>query len=182
MIRLETQNLVLRKAKPSDLEAIYNNIWSDDEVASTMLWTPTHSLEDAAARLERTIKLHAEHYAYFVCLKDTDEPIGFAGIGKIGDGYYEERGISIARKCQGRGYGKEVLGALLDLAFNRLDGDKFLYGCFSDNDRSRKVALHFGFEYFESAEITRERDNKTFTVDYFTLSKDDYIKITDRSL
>lgn len=176
MERIETKNLVLRKAKPSDLEAIYKNIWSDESVAQTMLWTPTRSLEDAVSRLERTIKYQSENYGYFVCLKDTDEPIGFGGIGKISDGYYEERGICIARKYQGRGYGKEVLGALLDLVFDHLDGDKCLYGCFSENIRSRNVALHFGFEYFESMDMTREWDHKTFTVDYYTLSKADHIK------
>ncbi len=176
MTRIETANLVLRKAKPSDLNAIYNNIWSDEEIASTMLWTPTHSLDDAKSRLERTIKYHAENDVYFVCLKEIDEPIGLAGIGKISDGYYEERGICIARKCQGRGFGKEVLGALLNLVFNYLNGEKFLYGCFKDNIRSKNVALHFGFEYFESMDVTREWDNKTFTVDYYTLSKETYIK------
>lgn len=176
MLNIEIKNLILRKAKPSDLEAIYTNVWSDEEIAKTMLWEPTRSLEDAVSRLERTIKFHSLYDAYFVCLKDTDEPIGFAGVGKISEGYYEERGICIARKYQNRGFGKEVLGALLDFVFDHLNGEKFLYGCFEENTRSKRVALHFGFEYFDSMDITREWDNKTFKVDYYTLLKEDYIK------
>ena len=37
---LETERVVLRKAKESDLEAIYKNVWSRDELAEKMLWKP----------------------------------------------------------------------------------------------------------------------------------------------
>ena len=45
-----------------------------------MLWKPTKKYEDAAERLNRTMKYQADNYAYFICLKSNDEPIGFAGI------------------------------------------------------------------------------------------------------
>lgn len=174
MERLETKNLVLRKARESDLEAIYNNVWSDQEIAKTMLWEPTKTLEDAASRLERTIKYQSVYHAYFVCLKETNEPVGFAGVRKTDDGGYEESGICVARKYWGLGYGKEILGALLELSFCVLGAKRFVYGCFKDNVRSRKVALRFGFEYINSYEITREHDGVTFVVDSYELTKDKY--------
>ena len=33
-----TDRLILRKARLEDLDDIYNNIWRDKEIASTMLW------------------------------------------------------------------------------------------------------------------------------------------------
>ncbi|MBR5389865.1 MAG: GNAT family N-acetyltransferase, partial [Clostridia bacterium] len=76
--RLITPRLVLRKAKDDDLEPIWRNIWGDPDIAKMMLWEPTGTREAALDRLERTKRYQASNYAYFVCRKDTDEPIGFA--------------------------------------------------------------------------------------------------------
>ncbi len=170
--KLETKNLILRKARKIDLDSIWNNIWKDDKIAENMLWEVTKNIEDANSRLERTIKYQSENYAYFVCLKSNDEPIGFAGIKEIEEGVYEESGICIARKYQGKGYAKEVVDALKTLIFDILNGDKFIYGCFSTNERSKKVCLSQGFKYLNSVDITRDYDNKKFTVDYYYFDKD----------
>ena len=156
--RLETEHLILRKAREDDLEAVWKNIWSDSEISKTMLWQVTETLEDAKDRLNRTIEYHKTHYAYFVCLKDTDEPIGFAGIKEIFYTEYEETGICIARKCQNRGYAKEVVNALKKLIFEDLRGSRFYYSCFHENERSRKVCLALGFKYYNTVEHIREWD------------------------
>jgi len=153
MNTLITDNLILRKAKTTDLEKIYQNIWSDFDIAKTMLWEPTKTKEDAIDRLHRTIEYQKNNYAYFVCLKSTDEPIGFAGIKEVEHGIYEESGICIAVKYQGNGYGKEVVKALKHLIFVELKGKNFLYGCFSTNEKSRKVCLSQGFKYLNSVEV-----------------------------
>ena len=148
--RLETKHLILRKAKLKDLNSIWKNIWSDKHIAENMLWQVTDNLEEAKKRMERTIKYQSEHYAYFVCLKTTDEAIGFCGVNEQGKGNYEESGICIATKYQGRGYGKEVVSALKDLVFSQLKGEKFIYGCFQSNEKSKRVCLSQGFKYLKS--------------------------------
>lgn len=176
--RIETKNLILRKAKVDDLEYIWKNVWSDSSIAENMLWPVTKTKEEAKERLDRTIKYQSENYAYFVCLKDSDEPVGFAGVFERKDekSIYEESGICIASKCQGRGYAKEVVGALKYLVFDKLKGEKFIYGCFSTNERSRKVCLSQGFKYFESKEHIREHDKMKYISDYYYLDKDMYDK------
>ena len=173
---LKTDRLILRKAKASDLYLIWNNVWIDESIAKNMLWKVTKTKEEALKRLERTIKYQKENYAYFICLKGTDEPIGFAGIKEKETGIYEESGICIATKYQAKGYAKEVLSALLDLVFNKLDGEKFIYGCFHTNDNSRKVCLSHGFKYLNSEEIVREYDQMKIIVDNYYLDKDMYFK------
>ena len=86
---LETNRLLLRKSRKQDLENIYNNIWSSKEVSKSMLWDYTKTIEEAELRLNKTITYQKYNYAYFVCLKETDEVIGFAGIKKIEEGIYE---------------------------------------------------------------------------------------------
>jgi len=174
MERLTTNNLVLRKARESDLEKIWKNIWNDEKIAETMLWKPTKNYEDAVERLNRTIKYQAENYAYFVCLKSTDEPIGFAGIKEKESGIFEESGICIARKYQGKGYAKEVVKALKYLVFEKLNGNRFIYGCFSDNEKSRNVCISQGFKYLSSENTIRDWDNKEFIIDYYYFDKEMY--------
>ena len=177
MEKIVTKNLVLRKAKMVDTEKIWNNVWKDEKIAETMLWETTKTYEDAEKRMERTIKYQDNNYAYFVCLKSNDEPIGFAGVLEKTNGVYEESGICIAREYQGRGYAKEVVQALKQLIFDRLNGNRFIYGCFSTNEKSRKVCISQGFKYLNSQEITREWDNKKFLVDYYYLDKEMYYKV-----
>lgn len=172
--RIETKNLILRKAKNSDLKMIWKNIWCDNEVASTMLWEVTNNLDDAKIRLEKTLKYQSENHSYFVCLKNTDEPIGFAGVFEKEHGIYEESGICIAKKYQGKGFGKEVVSALKDLVFTKLNGEKFIYGCFSNNEKSRKVCLSQGFKYLNSEPSIREHDKMSYIADYFYIDKKMY--------
>lgn len=169
---LETKNLILRKAKKDDLDAIYNNIWKDEKIADNMLWEPTKNLKDAVERLNRTIEYQSKNYAYFVCLKEINKPIGFAGIKEKEKGVFEESGICIAREHQGKGYAKEVVSVLKKLIFEELKGNRFIYGCFSTNERSRKVCLSQGFKYLNSEGKIREWDKKQFIVDYYYFDKE----------
>lgn len=179
--RLETKNLILRKAKVEDLNLIWRNIWSDKRIAENMLWEVTTSLEEAKKRMERTIKYQSEHYAYFVCLKTNDEAIGFCGVNEQEKGIYEESGICIATKYQGRGYGKEVVSALKDLVFSKLKGEKFIYGCFQSNEKSKRVCLSQEFKYLKSESHVREYDKMKYISDYYYLDKEMYDKETNQN-
>ena len=106
---LKTDRLILRKARFDDLDLIFNNVWSDESLTKNMLWKVTTNYDDAVERMKRTIKFQSENYAYFVCLKESDEPIGFAGIYEKEPGVYEDTGICIATKYQKKGYGTRLL-------------------------------------------------------------------------
>ena len=144
---LDTPRLRLRKARPDDLDAIWRNVWSDASLAATMLWTPTLTREDAEARMTRTLTYQGSFPAYFVCLRETDEPIGFAGVWEKEPGVWGESGICIAAAHQGKGYGKETLTALVELVFGTFGGKVFRYECFHDNTRSAGLCQSLGFVY-----------------------------------
>ena len=170
--RIETERLILRKAEARDLELIWRRVWRDERLAATMLWTPTKTLEEAAARLERTIAYQADNCAWFVCLKETDEPIGFGGMREIEPGIWDETGLCIAKDWQVRGYGKEMLRALLDLAFRKLGGQRFLYSCFHGNEASAALCKSCGFVYTHSSEDVRQRDGYEYLCDHFELKRE----------
>lgn len=57
MERLTTENLVLRKAKVTDLNKIWKNVWNDEKIAETMLWEPTKEYEAAVDRLKELLNI-----------------------------------------------------------------------------------------------------------------------------
>ena len=167
--QLATPHLVLRKARDEDLEPVWKNIWADREIARMMLWKPTETRKEALQRLERTKNYQGSNTAFFVCLKETDEPVGFAGIQETAPGEYEETGICIARRFQRRGYGKEVLDALIELVFDQLKGHRFQYGCFHENTPSAALCRSRGFVYSHSETRIRDWDGYEYLCDFYEL-------------
>ena len=163
----ETPRLRLRKAAESDLELIWRRVWSDAGLAEKMLWTPTETLEDAKKRMERTIAYQTAYHAFFVCLKESNEPIGFAGFREIRRGEYEESGVCIAKAWQGHSYGKETLSALVEIAFEHLGGWRFVCGCFHDNLPSAGTIKSCGFVYTHSEDRVRQHDGYPYQCDFY---------------
>lgn len=97
-VKLETKDLILKKAEFEDWKTIYYNLWRHKESAKYMLWQPTETDEDAKDRMKRTIAFEEKpenKYALFVYLKKTGEAIGFAGMRELEPGIYEETGIAL---------------------------------------------------------------------------------------
>lgn len=171
---LEGEHIILRKAKEDDYKSMMKNVWGDPEVYQWMLFQPTLTEEEAIVRCRRSMEFQKDHYAYFIADKETDEAFGHCAIKENEPGRFEEAGIGIAAKYQGKGYGKEVVALLLDLAFNKLGAIDFTYGYFQDNVRSKKVAEYFGFEYDHTYEMTRPWDGALKVIDSCVLTRDKY--------
>ncbi len=174
--RVEWGNIVLRKAEESDLNELYHNLWSSNDVAEYLFWQVSDSLEDAAKRLDRTIKYQTHHHGFVIAYAKTDEVIGITGVYEYEPFCYRESGLCIGDNFQGKGYGKETLEALMYVVFILLKADVFRYSCVSENIRSKNLCKKYGFKYFESKKEIRKRDNKEFIIDYFYLRKEEYFK------
>ena len=117
-MRIETKDLILKKAVQSDWEAMYRNLWCHEESARYMLWTVTTSEEEAQDRMRRTIEFEKkEKYALLVYDKRSGQAIGFAGMREIEPGVFEETGVALGPEFVGKGYGKQILNALVEEAF-----------------------------------------------------------------
>ena len=155
---LEGDRIRLRKARNGDWKSMLENVWGDEAVYRWMLYAPTHTPEEAVLRFRRSMEYQKDHFAYFIALKETDEAIGLCAIKEAEPGRFEEQGICIGQRHQGKGYGKEILALLLGLAFHELGADLFYYDYFEENVKSRKLAEHFGFLPEETYEMTRPWD------------------------
>ena len=63
---IETESLILDKAKYSDWKEMYCNVWSQPESAKYMEWNITTSEENAKIRIMKTIAFQKEHDTYLV--------------------------------------------------------------------------------------------------------------------
>ena len=171
---LETDRLILRKSRLEDLDDIYNNVWSDPVLAENMLWRPHTDIESALDRLYRNIAWQKDNFTYFICLKETGEVIGFAGIDEVEPHLFYDYGLCLAQKYQGMGLAREFMEAFKTLVFEELDGEKFIYTCFSHNTKSSTLCKRCGFKYLESEPRVREYDGMNYILDKYYMDKEMY--------
>lgn len=174
--RIVMDDLVLRKGTVNDLNAVYENIWSDSSLAVNMMWKPCRDIEEAAERLKKTLLLQQERDWYFVALKETDEVIGFAGVNLLTEDIYEDSGIAIASKWQHRGFGHQVVRALKHLVFEQLKGSMLIYGSFRNNEASQALCHSEGFRFLYSRNGIREHDGYQFLADFYYFDRNMYEK------
>lgn len=93
-----------------------------------------------------------------ICLKSNKKPIGHAGIDELD--LYDKRGeiffLIGDKEEQGKGYGKEALGLLLDHAFKKLKLHSLFATVTPTNKPSLKTIKKFGFK---KVGVRREYNN-----------------------
>lgn len=80
--KLETNRLILRKFNENDLKAFYD-IFSDKEVNLYLPWFPVKNLKEAKDFYQEryaSIYQKEQGYAYAICLKENNLPIGYVNI------------------------------------------------------------------------------------------------------
>lgn len=169
---LETKDLILRKAVFDDWHDMYENVWSRKETARYMFWTVTCSEEDAKDRMERTIMFQQNNpHSYIICEKASGRVIGFAGMREVEAGVYEETGIAIGPEFVGRGYGKQILTALVEKAFSELNGERFHSCCRSANEASRRLQRSCGFVFSHTEDCVDKRDGSAYVLEHYELRR-----------
>lgn len=159
---LETKDLILDKAKFSDWEGIYRNVWSQPESARYMMWNISDNEEKAKIRIQKTIDWQKEHDTYFVYEKLSGEPIGFAGVEKLGAEICGETGICFGPKYTRKGYGRQILSTLIQYSKEKYGAKEFIYQTREENVPSVKLAEAFGFERIGSEIKIDERDGHSY--------------------
>ncbi len=107
---LRTERLVLRKARPDDLEALHA-MMSDAETMRYWSTPPHADLATTRDWLEGMIAAPPETSDDFIVEKDGET------IGKLGAWRLPEIGYLIGRPHWGRGYAREALAAFVSYAF-----------------------------------------------------------------
>ena len=168
-VRIETKDLVLKKASMDDWKDIYHNLWCYPESAKYMLWEVTTSEDAAIERIIRTISFQKYNkYAFFIYEKKNEKAIGFAGMKEIEPGIYEDIGIALGPAYTGKGYGTQILMALVDEA-RKSGAHRFVATCRKQNTRSHDLMMKCGFSFSHDENRIDPRDGGSYILEFNTL-------------
>lgn len=149
-IRIETDRLILRAWRESDLEDFYEYA-KVDGVGQMAGWLPHKDMEES----RRILGFFMEGKKTFALeLKENGKVIGSLGLEER-DGNVDlpedlmgrEIGYVLSKDYWGRGLMPEAVKAVIDYCFRELDFDWLTCGHFLRNDQSRRVVEKCGFKF-----------------------------------
>lgn len=151
-IRIETDRLILRAWKETDLEDFYEYA-KVDGVGQMAGWLPHESIEKSRMILGSFIE---GKKTFALELKANRKVIGSLGLEEREDSLDipeelsgREIGYVLSRDYWGRGLMPEAVRAVIDFCFKELDFDWFTCGHFIRNNQSRRVVEKCGFRYIK---------------------------------
>lgn len=166
---IETDSLILDKAKFSDWKEMYYNVWSQPESAKYMAWKISTDEEDAKIRIVKTMEFQKGHTAYLVYEKSSGKAIGFAGVEEAAPHIYQETGICLGPNYVGKGFGKQILQGLIQYCREEFDAKEFIYSAREENEASNRLANLFGFKIISSEVKTDSRNGNKYTLLKYSL-------------
>ncbi|MBQ9792306.1 MAG: GNAT family N-acetyltransferase [Clostridia bacterium] len=175
-VKLETQDLLIRKAVKSDFKDLLNNYWSKPKTARLMLWKPIFTPEEAVERTNKTIEFEKDKPCFVIEEKESHQVIGMVGFIETEKDIYEDCGIGIGCDFVGKGYGKQTLSKMLEYLFVDCKAQKVIYTAMQQNMASISLQEKFGFKYVQSMQKVRTHDNFEYIINMYELTKEDYFK------
>jgi L-phenylalanine/L-methionine N-acetyltransferase len=138
------EGLEIRRAEPDDCDAIYE-MFRSPKVYEGTLQLPYPSREQWRKRISgetdgryNLVAVSGEHVIGMVSVHTLPERPRRRHVGKIG--------ISVADAWQGKGVGKALMQAAIDLADKWLNLTRLELEVYSDNDAAIRLYERFGFE------------------------------------
>jgi GrpB-like predicted nucleotidyltransferase (UPF0157 family)/RimJ/RimL family protein N-acetyltransferase len=156
-IFLETKRLILKTAELSDLDMLVA-LRSDLEVMENTGYGGTQTKEEVREYLDFAIPYQKKHGMGF-CLvfeKESGDFVGEAGLFHLlfDDTQPElELGYHLHKKFWGKGYGTELVKALVRWGFQHLSVNKLISTTYPDNVASQKVLTKAGFDCMRKKQL-----------------------------
>ena len=167
---IETERLLLRLAKVSDAEAVYNNWVSDPQVSKFMRWNTHTSIDETKEWLAATEArgFTDNVHDWLFVLKETGEPIGSGGVFYNSTCDALELGYCVMRPLWGKGIASEAAKAILQFATEKLGKTK-IYACHAkENMASGKILEKLGFVYTGDTSYAKFDNSQKFeSSEYF---------------
>ena len=147
---IKTERLILRKFTEDDIEALFN-ILKDVELNTFLPWFPLRSIEETKIFYKNryeTIYKQDKGYAYAICLKEDNYPIGYINID-TNEPY--DLGYGLRKEFWHKKITTEAAKVLIEQA--KKDGIPYITATHDKNNiRSGKVMQKIGMKYCYSYE------------------------------
>ena len=168
---LETQRLILRKAKPTDASDLLEYA-SDPKVTETLMWAGLMTLEEAHDSI-------FNHYwsapgKWVIELKEGGKMIGGIDIQLKHSHDKATFGYVINRHFWGKGYMTEALHAVVDLLFTKLEVNRVEARHYTNNPASGKVMEKVGMKYEGTAKQAEMVKGVLRDVMFYGVTREDY--------
>jgi RimJ/RimL family protein N-acetyltransferase len=146
---IETDRLRLERLTHDDCFALYEHAKRGapaiEEITEYVTWSPHRSLGETRGVIEGTIEEYEAGEGVTYAIRPIEgEPLAgeFAGLTGLAVDWEKRTatlGLWLREPLWGRGYSGERAGALMDLAFSRLDLDLVAVAHYPDNGKSKRA-------------------------------------------
>ncbi|WP_025730761.1 GNAT family N-acetyltransferase [Atopobacter phocae] len=168
---IETERLVLRKLKESDLDYIY--AWDSDEEVTRFVTFPVHkSKKDTEKILDFWLSKYKapDTIRFAIEIKESSEVMGMIDVIGITSEGYPEIGYASAKKYWGKGYMTEACKAMVNHMFE-IGYRKILIKAMIENIGSNKVIEKTGFSFIKKEKVYLEKSDKNVTLNVYEINK-----------
>lgn len=167
---LETERLILRPWKGSDLQDFYEYA-SVDGVGQMAGWPPHENIEVSKKVLDSFIK---GKKTFALVDKSSGKVIGSLGLEeaerqeqdeRVRDKKGREFGYVLSKDYWGRGLMPEAVKRAIQYAFDEEGWDFILCGHFHDNNQSRRVIEKCGFEFYKNFRLESGQEGRLYILE-----------------
>ena len=148
-MQLETRRLILRPLKISDADDTVKGISNPNVTKWLLVVSYPYKKKDAISWIKHTQsewkKKNKEGYHFGIELKEEGRIIGGCGLDSV-NGYSASIGYWLGEKYWNKGYGSEMLEALIDFAFKNIKLKRLEADVFAGNPSSGKLLEKYGFK------------------------------------
>jgi len=167
----ETEHFILRAPAESDLEDNYAIMRDYDNIK--YLLTDAQSREQCLAYIRYTIRKNNEdprdEYHFAAVLKGTQRVIGCCSLSLLDIRQGGLSGVVLHRDFRGKGYGSELVGFMLKLAFEELNLRRVISSCDTRNIPSYRAMERNGMRregHFLQGRLPSKREPDFFGDEY----------------
>ena len=173
---LNTARLRLRQVRLEDADRFFSFAGSET-VTKYMFWKPHKDVSESVSSIEKTLSRYAQGncWRWGIALRETDELVGIIDLL----GIKENEGsctfaYMIAEEFWGRGFATEVLSAVLEFAFDRLELETVWAEHFGPNGASGAVMRKAGMKYAGTEPGKYEKNGEVFDVPQYRITRKDW--------
>ena len=147
---LETERLILRKLRMEDVYEYYERLFGDADVTRYMNFEPHQDISESLESLQRRLDRYEEDdcYCWAVAEKEEDSLIGLVKLTRF-DPRDNSCSFAFMLGCNywNKGYGTEVLKAVLRFAFEELELERIVADHMAPNRASGRVMEKCGMKH-----------------------------------
>lgn len=162
---INTNRLLLRKFKVSDVEEVFKNWANDEEVTRYLTWKPHKSLNVTKVLLNQWVLDYEifNTYNWAIELENTGDVIGSIGAVNIDEENLScEIGYCLSKKYWGLGIISEALESIIDYLFLEVNFNRVVAKHHTDNIASGKVMIKCKMTYEGTLREVRKGKNGEF--------------------